>query len=279
MKPHASNMFLAIATATLALMAIDAIVFGIHPGGLTWRFVLANLLTATTLAYVAWAASRSQARGRALFVAVLVLYFAISYINTMDEGVFFMGLAAKLVVGALVVGLVRSLAVAGALAKLLGGTASEDHEPVVQAAGLSWGAWLWRLIAGDLAYVFLYFAAGMTVFPFVKEFYATMPMPKPSSVVLMQLLRALIYIGAALPAIRLIRHRGHAALALGLAFSILGGVAPLLPDNPLMPPNIRFAHSIEIGVSNFIFGVVLAYLFTPRPAPAPRLADGQAVLT
>jgi len=72
----------------------------------------------------------------------------------------------------------------------------------------------------------------------------------------------------------LIRPRRHAALALGLAFSVLGGVVPLLPDNPLMPPNIRFAHSIEIGVSNFIFGVILAYLFIPRPAPA-----GAAALT
>ncbi len=32
-----------------------------------------------------------------------------------------------------------------------------------------------------------------------------------------------------------------------------------------MPGNIRLAHKVEIGVSNFIFGVILAYLFTPRP--------------
>lgn len=130
----------------------------------------------------------------------------------------------------------------------------------VEQPSRSWGL---RLVAGDLAYVFLYFAAGMTVFPFVKEFYASQPLPKPSSVIAMQLVRALIYIAAALPAIRWIRNWRHAALALGLAFAILGGVAPLLPDNPTMPPHIRFAHAIEVGVSNFLYGVVLAYLFTP----------------
>lgn len=37
-----------------------------------------------------------------------------------------------------------------------------------------------------------------------------------------------------------------------------------------MPPNIRFAHTIEVGISNFMYGVVLAYLFTPKPAPEAR---------
>ena len=46
----------------------------------------------------------------------------------------------------------------------------------------------------------------------------------------------------------------------------MGGVAPLLPDNPLIPPHVRFANTIGIGVSNFIYGVVLAFLFRPKPA-------------
>jgi hypothetical protein len=286
MKTNSSRMFLAIATATLALVATDVIAFGVHPGGLAWRFVLANLLTATTLAYVVWAARGSEARDRTLFVAVFLLYYGITYVNSLDEGVLFLGLATSLVIGALVMGLVRSMAVAGALVLLSGRNANDSQQSRVESpevksvespeiksaqpstfnSRLSTGSWLWRLIAGDFAYVFLYFAAGLTVFPFVKEFYASMVLPKPSSIILMQLLRGMIYIVVAMPAVRLIRNRRHAALALGLAFSILGGVAPLLPDNPLMPPNIRFAHTIEIAVSNFIYGVVLAYLFTPQPA-------------
>jgi hypothetical protein len=43
-------------------------------------------------------------------------------------------------------------------------------------------------------------------------------------------------------------------------------VAPLLPDNPLILPHVRFANTIGIGVSNFIYGVVLAFLFRPKPA-------------
>jgi hypothetical protein len=46
-------------------------------------------------------------------------------------------------------------------------------------------------------------------------------------------------------------------------------VAPLLPDNPYMPADIRFYHGIEVTVSNFLFGLAVGYLFNwRRPVPA-----------
>ncbi|MGD0695329.1 MAG: hypothetical protein ABSB82_10805 [Terriglobia bacterium] len=263
MKPHALRVVLAVAGATLLLMLIDLAVFGFHFALPAWRVILAHLLTVSVLAYVAWSA---RAHGWRLAAAVFLLFFVLSYFNTLDEGVLFLELSPALVLGALVVGLLTSAAVAGLLVWLMGkgGAAEPSDRPSLPAR--SAGGWLWRLVAGDFAYVVLYFAAGMIVFPFVKDFYADKTLPGPGTIVLMQLFRALVYIAAALPIARMIPQRRHAALALGLAFSILGGVAPLLPDNPLMPPHIRFAHTIEVGVSNFIFGVVLALLFTPRPA-------------
>lgn len=62
MTQNCSRILLAIAVATVALVAIDTALFGIHPGGLAWRAVLANLLTATTLGCVAWAARGSFGR-------------------------------------------------------------------------------------------------------------------------------------------------------------------------------------------------------------------------
>jgi hypothetical protein len=59
---------------------------------------------------------------------------------------------------------------------------------------------------------------------------------------------------------------------MGLVYGVVGGIAPLLPDNPYMPADIRFYHGIETSVSNFLFGLIVGYLFTRarplRPAHA-----------
>jgi hypothetical protein len=53
-----------------------------------------------------------------------------------------------------------------------------------------------------------------------------------------------------------------APLVLALVYGIIGGVASLLPDNPYMPPDIRFYHAIETSASNFLFGLVVGFLFS-----------------
>jgi hypothetical protein len=270
MKPRASQIALAVAGATLVLMLLNAAVSGFHLAVPSWRVVLAELLAASVLAYAVWAA---RTHGWRLVAAAFLPLFVIRHFNTMDEGVFYMDLSATMVVGGMVVGLMSSAVVAAVLVWLMGKMRPAGQEAVPPRPARSTGAWLWRLAAGDFAYIFLYFAAGMCVIPFTKDFYAKFSLPAPGAIVLMQVFRGLIYMGAVLPIARMIPERRHAAITLGLALSILGGVVPLLPDNPLMPGNIRLAHTVEIGVSNFIFGVVLAYLFTPRTVPATRLAQ------
>ncbi|HEV2492571.1 MAG TPA: hypothetical protein VG204_05815 [Terriglobia bacterium] len=276
MKNYAGRAVLGIACGTLALILLDVVVsrFRSTPG---WRWALADLLTAAVLAYAVWAARESHVRTSGLVARLTLLYFGIGYFNTLDEGMLFIGLPGREVAGGLVFGLLRALVVVAVLVALMGpmgrmtpGPAAREVSPVPR----SFGQWLWRLAIGDVAYVFLYFVAGMLVFPFVKEFYITKTLPAPSTVILMQLFRALVYMAVALPVARLMRDRRHAALALGLAFSVLGGIAPLLPENPLMPGYVRLAHSIEIGVSNFIYGVILAWLFVPASTAAvPAAAE------
>jgi hypothetical protein len=263
-RADVSRVVLAVFAATLVLILLGMVAFGFHAPG--WRLVLAALLTASVLAYVVWAARGS---GWRLLAAASLLYFALSYLNAMDEGMLFLGLSKQLVLAGLAFGLVSALIVVTVLVALMGKMGklrSQPAEEKVTPFERSLGQWLWRLAAGDVAYIFLYFAAGTLVFPFVKDFYATMTLPAPSRIILMQVFRALVYMAAALPVARLISDRPHAALALGLALSVLGGIAPLLPDNPLMPGNVRLAHTVEIGVSNFIYGVILAGLFVPRSA-------------
>jgi len=282
MKSRAGRTALGIACGTLVLMLLDALASELHSMP-TWRSSLADLLTAAVLAYALWAARESQVRGSSLVARLTLLYFGIGYFNTLDEGMLFVGLSGREVAGGLVFGLLRALTVTAVLVAISGGvgqaarTASGSAgEPLLRAPH-SAGQWLWRLATGDVAYVFLYFVAGILVFPFVKAFYATKTLPGPSTVILMQFFRALVYMGVALPVLRLMRDRRHAAVALGLALAVLGGVAPLLPDNPLMPGYVRLPHTIEIGVSNFIYGVILAWLFVPaNAATVPATAEHAA---
>ena len=51
---------------------------------------------------------------------------------------------------------------------------------------------------------------------------------------------------------------------IGLTFSVLGGIAPLIIPSDLMPVNIRWAHGIEVGISNFIFGMIAGRLLGQR---------------
>ena len=88
------------------------------------------------------------------------------------------------------------------------------------------------------------------------------------AVAAVQVVRSLIFLAASYPLLKS-GLRG-APLMLALVYGIIGGVAPLLPDNPYMPADIRFYHAIETTTSNFIFGLIVGLLFSfrgtePRP--------------
>jgi len=65
--------------------------------------------------------------------------------------------------------------------------------------------------------------------------------------------------------------RAQAAVLAGLALSILGGIASLLlPVDDILPLEIRRVHMVEIFASNFLFGVITAFLLVPRvPSALP----------
>jgi len=119
-----------------------------------------------------------------------------------------------------------------------------------------------RFALSTLSYVFFYFAAGMMAWPFLKSFYEGRAMPVVHHVALIQIFR-----GAALSLLvwLIARNepagRGRAALSAGLTLSIIGGVAPLMvPNNPYLPDAVRHVHLVEVGVSNFLFGALAAWL-------------------
>ena len=120
-----------------------------------------------------------------------------------------------------------------------------------------------------LAYELLYWGAGTLVYPYIAGFYASRSLPPTAAIAAVQVLRSLIFAGAVYPLLR--SGLAGAPLVLALIYGIIGGLAPLLPENPYMPADIRFYHAIETTSSNFVFGLVVGLLFAWR-----RLVSAQA---
>jgi hypothetical protein len=252
------------------LLTVLQVVFGFTFGteetvtGLGW-ILLSNLLIVLVLTY---AVVRSDAYGLKLAGAVFLLFFGISVFNTQIEAIFFQlqiprTESLNMVLQGLLVALIFSAVVVFLLDK--------RHKPASKVesrarASISIIGYVWRFVVCDISYVILYCIAGAIILPYVQDFYSNIAqMPAVDKVLIMQVFRGLIYVIVTLPVIRMIKtKRWEAALMIGLQLSILGGIAPLLPPNPYMPPEIRLVHGIEIGISNFIYGAIIGLLFASK---------------
>lgn len=208
-----------------------------------------------TLAAMILAGYASPVRGLALALALLALAWGIGQFNILIEAVAFavmpLGDAAiQLAVSLVLFGLLAAVAVA-----VLGKWRGEGGEAVaLRLTPL-------RLLGVILGYELLYWGAGMAAFPFLAHFYTPEMLPPVWLVAALQVPRALIFVAAAWLWLR--TGPRAAPWVLGLAFSVIAGIAPLLPDNPYMPADIRLVHGIEVGTSNFLFGLLLAWLLQP----------------
>jgi hypothetical protein len=120
----------------------------------------------------------------------------------------------------------------------------------------------WRFVLWAAVYVFLYFLAGTIIFPFVRDFYATEHIPSPGQIISLQFfLRGPIFILVCLTVLRMLRlPHFSGALAVGLAFTFISGVAALIMPNGIFPNTVSRAHFREVSTSNLVFGIVVAWL-------------------
>tara|TARA_R110002167_G_scaffold109194_2_gene278399 strand:+ start:751 stop:1443 length:693 start_codon:yes stop_codon:yes gene_type:complete len=218
-------------------------------------YLIANFVALSVAAFA------SRVGGRRLMLALVVLGFAVGSLNIMIEAYAFGVTSLGQTVRAMASQLPVFLILGPAAAWLSDRFVSRDGQPLAPRITPL------RLLGVMLAYMALYMAAGLLAYPFVQAFYADKVMPSFDRLLILQAVRALIFAAAALPLLRLSPRYGP--VVIGLAFSVIGGIAPLLQDNPFMPPDIRFIHLIEVGISNFLFGVVVALLLRPAPAPKP----------
>ncbi|KPK81222.1 MAG: hypothetical protein AMS25_07390 [Gemmatimonas sp. SM23_52] len=247
----------------------------IDESGTAPAWLLVCFLYALVLAYPI---VRARWSGWRLVAAIFLVFYGIVSVLTWIEVAVFMahvvpdGLVARtLAFDAL------GAAVIAPLAALLFGKLralrrpdEENRRLVIPVPG-----WAWRLAVIAVSYVFLYSLFGALVAwraPAVREYYAELAMPSPSNIMLLQVVRAMIWVAIALPVIRMMKGPWwQTSLAVGLLFAVLMNAGLLVP-NPLMPEAVRMTHLVETATSNFIFGFFMAWLLLRPWARAVALS-------
>ena len=254
----------------------DAIVpINVHmpPGTLPWVLVT-DFLTAAALVL---AATRTDWRGWRLGVAISAIPVTFSLTSMIESSIFLTNLPIdwpKIVAQSVI-----TFELAVPLWMLLftkrGPGSPEPYRPIDSRPPQEA---LWKFFASDLSYLLLYYIAGTIVLPFVKDFYATQTLPPPGRLIAMQLVvRGPILVGLCLLLLRLMRlPRWHGAFALGAIFAVLNGAVGLLIPNPYFPDAVRWAHLCEITSSNFVFGLIVGWLWG-QPPLAARQRSGHAL--
>jgi len=215
-------------------------------------YVLLNLVV---LIIVAWA---SAARGWRLALMLFILGFVVGLANNLLEAIVFGVISvSEAMTSAAAAG--PLFAVLAIVATFIARFRSKKDEPRREG-----GFTPITLLGCVAAYEVLYWTAGTLVFPYIADFYATRTLPPAYLVASLQIVRSLIFVGAVYPLLR--SGLRAAPVVLALVYGIIAGIAPLLPDNPYMPPDIRFYHAIEVTVSNTLFGLFVGWLFNRRTA-------------
>ncbi len=223
---------------------------------------------------------RSRWRGVKLAAAIFLVQFGAETFMSQIETIFFGGafnIPRDQMQRIILAGFLRALMFAPLAVLVLGkfkrGMVSETS---FRGRDVARSAWIWRLALLPLFYVVIYILFGYFIAwqsPDVRQLYSGSTDIKPffehfadlvrnaPEILPFQYLRGLIWIGLALPIIRMMKGRAwESALAVGLAFGLLLTIQLLLP-NPYMPAPVRLAHFIETSTSTFIYGALIAWAF------------------
>jgi hypothetical protein len=204
---------------------------------------------------VLWIVARaSRSRGLALVVMLFAAAFVVGSANNLLEAVVYGVLSLREAVSAAIPAAII-FAILSPAAVVLAGRFRAPNGREEEGQKLS----LYAVLAVIAVYELLYWTAGTLVFPYIAHFYASKTIPPVYVVAGLQVVRSLVFLAAVYPLLR--SGLRAAPIVLALIFSIIGGVAPLLPDNPYMPPDIRFYHGIETSLSNLLFGLFIGYVF------------------
>ncbi len=234
-----------------------------------WSFI-ANFLITVVLGYYILNSNSSLVRTS---INVFLIYFIIGHFNLLIEAYIFNITDRAASLREIFRGLFIALIFSPIYTYILYIPGNQKREAVSSFVPRSFINWFWRILLGDSIYLFLYIGAGLILSissPEIMKFYEG-KLPSFDLMIKTQLfLRGFLFVGIAL----LIIHSMYGsvwkkAIYIGVAFSTLGALAPLIPPNELMPGFVRLGHGIEVSLSNFLYGLILGFLFKQTTSKRP----------
>ncbi|MGB5435843.1 MAG: hypothetical protein WBM98_08130 [Maribacter sp.] len=261
-----TNLWITSALGALLLTAIYALLNALFNetqdlNSLLWG-IIANYLLALLLGYYI---QHSTLRGFKLGLSVFLIYFLIGHFNILIEAYIFnvtdrgqtlfellRGFLAAAIFCPLFVYMFRKL----------------ESQETLKFAPRTFFGWFWKVLVANFLYLVFYIGAGLVLsiaLPEMMEFYQDKIPPMDVMINTQLFLRGFVFIAVALLVLRTVNlSKLKKALLIGLIFAIIGGIAPLIQPNELMPLYIRIGHSFEVGISNFLYGLAIAYLLSRK---------------
>jgi hypothetical protein len=262
---NAVRIAVRLVLAWIALLAAQiAVGVVVHPKTPANPHPMLFLMVSSAFIVIAigWAALRSDWRDWKLLSALFLVLAVVEFANWIEGalylpnvGIEWSGVIVYEVLTAAVAAGLWLLVFRGALVPETANEHPIPHRSFPQMA--------WRFVLCSAAYVFLYYLAGTIILPFVRDYYATQHIPGPGQIISLQFfLRGPLFILVCLTLLRMFRlSHLSGALAVGLAFTFLSGVAALIMPNGIFPDTVRWAHFWEVSTSNLVFGIVVAWLW------------------
>lgn len=254
----AKNLFIVLlAAASLTLIdGLTNLLLGDSsiPSYYPWRY-LSNLFVVATMSFYI---QHSVFDGRKLWLHVFLILYVIGNFNLQIEAYIFNVTNRAKTLELLLVGVPVSFFASYLLCYFFKPLRkSERVSSVFQSRKLH--HWVGRILAANFLYFFFYVIAGMfmqALTPNFEEYYGDKIPPFLTIILTNMFFRGFVFVGIAILIDRtLLLSKIEKALVVGVVFAILGAVAPLIPPSELMPEYIRFAHGIEVGLSNFLYGM------------------------
>lgn len=242
------------------------------PSGMQWLLLVCLLNTAVVMIFIA----NSQINGWRLAILLFLITFGIQFFMAQIETVWFndtlqmpVNSILAVTVGGAIMNLAFGIVAVWAMGKFNKTTVPQVaiNKPLVKSLITR------MLILAVLVWPTVYFLAGYFIawqFAEIRQYYSgttamdslfvMMQENVRSGLYLFQIFRGFLWVFiVALVMYSLKGPMWRRAIILGLLLSLLGGSQLLLP-NPIMPEMVRTGHLLEITISNFVWGILLAWL-------------------
>lgn len=226
--------------------------------GLVWS-ILPNFLITTLLVFYLL---NSTLNGIKAVISVAAIYFVIGSLNLLIEAYIFNVTDWEMTNKDLLQSFISTLLYASFLVWLCRKSLKiEIQQNPIERSSLRW---VGHSMMGIFLYIVFYLSAGLILhasYPALMDYYAD-KLPDMQLMILTQIPRGLLFTFISILIVTTSRlSLLKTSVLVGLIFSVLGGIAPLMNPSELMPFNIRMVHTVEVGISNFLYGLVLSYFW------------------